>query len=259
MKKIEWTWSKGYENFVDSDFDLQNWFDQIYFNKHDWVKSQPPNLWKKALQKTAELYFNYKPKSLQEFKQSLSKSQSNIRDCAGIKKYLNNCFCMRSPHEVFISINKDGRHHVEYPDNSAAKVLNPLAVHSHSIEQWGSVEKGNPFPNHINLKFVFPIQLRFPKQTWGLTLDALFEKDRIPAIVCHGMIGSFTSLWSYGGVVSGNINTFWEIPKSGTKEYLIKSGQPLAYLFCSEKMGLKYNPKIIDSLYRKNICPLGHY
>ena len=64
MKKIEWTWSKGYENFVDSDFDLQNWFDQIYFNKHDWVKSQPPNLWKKALQKTAELYFNYKPKSL---------------------------------------------------------------------------------------------------------------------------------------------------------------------------------------------------
>jgi len=259
MKKIEWTWSANHKGLDDFDLDLQDWLEPINYNKHDWVKSQPPNLWKKALQKTAELYFNYKPKTLQSFKQSVRNNQANIRDCVGIKKYLNNCFCLRSPHEAFISINNDGRYHVEYPDNSQVSSVNPLSIESHDIEQWGSVEEDNPFPNCINLKFVLPVQARFPKGTWGLTLDALFEKDKIPAKVCHGMIGDFTHLWTHGGNVSINLNTFWEIPKSGTKECLIKSGQPLGYLFCSEKMGLKYNPKIMNGLFRKNLCPLGHY
>lgn len=165
---------------------------------------------------------------------SLSRSLQPVaptaRVCPAINRVLDNSFLVKTPTEIHISIDSSGRFLV----NMASTQL--INIMSHPAKQYHA-EGVELFRNRLNLKFELPILLNSHGNSYVfLQPDYHTDADwRIPAGVIWGRETASQQL---------NVNTFWEIPENGQKDYVIKAGTPLCYIWFDQPHELRYNPRI---------------
>ncbi len=161
---------------------------------------------------------------------SLQPVAPTARVCPAINHVLDNSWLVKTPTEIHISIDSSG----EFLVNTASTQL--INIMSHPARQYHA-EGVELFRNRVNLKFELPILLNSHGDSY-IFLQPDYHTDaawRIPAGVIWGRETVSQQL---------NVNTFWEIPESGQRDYVIKAGTPLCYIWFDQPHRLRWSDRI---------------
>lgn len=167
-------------------------------------------------------------------------NSGTIAKCPGVFELLKNCYLIKMPCDVTITLDKNGVVLVPANQELVGGVV-------HGADQYES-RTSNIFKNKINLKIVLPITLstRKDKDVSAMILPATYHTDNpftIPTgIISHNYLGYKEQL---------NIQTFFDkVTGNEVKEYFIAKGTVLGYLWLTEPTELVYDSTLTEDPFR---------
>jgi len=140
--------------------------------------------------------------------------------CPAIISIFKNCYILKWPVDVMISIDDKGNLVTSSPQSSFIKIS------QHGPHQFRTNNKESDlFSNHCNVKIEFPFQLSSPDNAW-MFLPSTWHK-LYDFIVPPGRIEA-----PFASCSPLNINTMFPLAKDGElRTYHFKAGDPFAYLY----------------------------
>jgi hypothetical protein len=149
----------------------------------------------------------------------------SIKVCPGVSPIVMNSLLVKSPSDFIISIDSNGRFLPELPSVIEAG----MDFIIHPFEQTRMDNGDNLLDGRVMVKLAFPLFINVDNEC--VTLNPSWEHTQFPWKVSSGIIPA-----GYTGLL--NIFIDLDIPETGTNQYYVKKGDPLAYLyFPNKKLG----------------------
>lgn len=229
MKKLYYYYLIEEMNSLDDREKLtSSYIKEIIPSTSEWYSSLP--FFKDGFKSVDQFYSNLKNKIIsgnhtEDDMQLLTDSGGALtaKNCPGIKTLFKQSFLITTPCDIHISINKE-REMIVF--NMSDEKL--ISLSTHNDKQY-KTKNNKLFENRINVKFEIPIYMH-SQNNW-IFMQPTYHSD-VPWEVMPGVVNT--------GYTALNVNTLFPFE---TKDYLIKKGTPLCYLYFDEKHKLEYTNK----------------
>jgi hypothetical protein len=155
-------------------------------------------------------------------------SIATAKSCPAIISLLSTSFLVRSPADIYITVQEDGN----FLWNTSNNLI--TIEHHPPCQFTPDDDKGNLFKGKVNVKFNTGIVIRTSKMPW-LFLQPMYHNNADFTVI-NGVV---SNKHAKGRML--NINTFFNIPIGGEPiTYHIKKGDVLCYLWFPKKMKMKH-------------------
>lgn len=155
--------------------------------------------------------------------------------CPAIMDVLTNSFLIKSPSNIIITIDPEGRFLWHSSDRSENE-REVIDIVSHGEKQFRTYGDNDIFKDKLNIKFNFPIYIKSTAPF--IWLPPTYHN---PDSIFKVFPGALNKKWN--SVNQLNLNTYINIPKNQTETYHIKKGDVMGYLWFPEKTKLKHSKK----------------
>lgn len=162
---------------------------------------------------------------------------TTAKQCPGIIDYLKNSYLIKSPAEIYITVDKEGNYVYRSSNNL-------VQISSHDTSQFYS-EKNNLFEGKLNLKLRIPVVLSTEGTQW-LMQHPIYHSNPDFTVTP----GTISDKYTQGEQL--NIIVLVDTPKDEPVTYRIGYGDVLAYLWFPHKMELVHD-NTINMPLRKRI------
>ena len=159
-----------------------------------------------------------------------------LKVCPGVSELLKNSFVLRSPCDIIITYNAHREIQVSY----SSYPLPMFDISQHPIGQTQLDDGTNLLDNRLFLKFTAPFFMQSPN--W-IPMTPTWHKN-VPWKIASGVVSGM-----HPPII------FMELPLLENEEYMhleINSGDPLAYIYFTEKVSKKLKQKNMKLPLRRN-------